>query len=60
MKSLKFIVLLILSGCAGGFGAIGTLTHDAVAEDTGVYQVRLIDKDVAEEEIIGTKQSCNN
>jgi len=44
---------------AGGFGVLGTLAHDTVAEDKGVYQVRLIDKDTAEEEIIGTKQSTS-
>lgn len=44
---------------AGGMGALGSLAHDAVAEDTGTFIIRPVSKDLADIEIAGTKQSMS-
>lgn len=51
----------VLGGIGMGFGALGGAVSGAINEpvtvNDGVYQVRLIDPNVAEEEVIATKQS---
>lgn len=44
---------------AGGFGAVGAAAYDISTDDHGVYNLRLVDKSDAAEEIGGTKQTTS-